>query len=344
MISSLGVGSGLDLQSLVNQLVAAERQPALTRLNIKEAGFQSRLSAFGTLKATASRVDDALDALKSITEKYTAKAVNGEGVLDATAGEGAVPGAYVIRSQELASAQGLASIAFASADTVIGAGKLMISRGTTDYDPDTDTYNTFTSNGSPPVEIEFTDDQTTLADIRDAINAADAGVSAVLVTDDAGTRLALSSGETGLANSIRIQVEEPEGGLLDPPPTNTDLNGLSVLAFNGNATNLEQTIAARDATATVNGLTVSSATNTFDGAIQGLTFELLTTSDEDVTVVVENDDGSVATVIREFIDAYNEFADFTAAAASYNPETQEAGVLFGDKHAAQFEFRSQARH
>lgn len=325
MVSSLGVGSGLDLQSLVNQLIAAERQPALGRLNVKEARFQARLSAFGNLKSTASKVDDALQSLRNIAAQRTARTTNGDGILNVTAGEAAVPGGYLIQSQQLASSQGLASIALASADTVVGAGTLTIERGTTDYDPDTDTYTSFTANGTAALTLEFTDDQTTLADIRDAINTADAGITAAIVTDNEGTRLALSSSDTGLDNTIRITVEEP-----DPSPTNIDLDGLSMLAFNGDATNLVQTVAAQDAVATINGLQVTSSTNKFSEAIQGLEFELISVSEDDINVIVENDDGRVATVLRELIDAYNEFADFASDAASYNAETQQAGVLFGD--------------
>lgn len=330
MVSSLGVGSGLDLQSLVNQLIAAERQPALGRLNVKEARFQARLSAFGNLKSTASKVDDALQSLRNIVAQRTARTTNGDGIVNVTAGEAAVPGGYLIQSQQLASSHGLASVALASADTVVGAGTLTIERGATDYDPDTDTYTSFTANGTAALTLEFTDDQTSLADIRDAINNADAGITAAIVTDNEGARLALSSSDTGLDNTMRITVEEPVGGLLDPPPTNTDLDGLSMLAFNGDATNLVQTVAAQDAVATINGLQVTSSTNKFSEAIQGLEFELLSVSADDVNVIVENDDGRVATVLRELIDAYNEFADFAGEAASYNAETQQAGVLFGD--------------
>ncbi len=326
MVSSLGIGSGLDLQSLVNQLVAAERQPALTRLTIKEAGFQSQLSAFGSLKSTASSLDDALESLQGVALKKLAKVVNGEGILTASADETAVSGSYTIRSEQLASSQGFATTALATEESVVGEGTLIIQRGQTGYNPDTDTFLSFVSSGDPAIEIDFTDPNTTLADVRDAINASEAGISAAIVNDDSGARLALSSTETGEENTFRIEVEEP-GGI---PANNIDTVGLSMFAFNESATNLQQTVAARDAIASVNGLQITSSTNSFDNSIQGLSFELLSASEDDVTVTVGNDTGSVATQLRGYIDAYNEFVDFTKSVANYNPETQEAGILFGD--------------
>jgi flagellar hook-associated protein 2 len=313
------VGSGLDIGGLVEQLVAAEIRPTASRLNVKESRLQAKLSAFGTLKSALSSVQDALKGLSDTGAGRTARSGNSE-ILSVSADTSAVVGGYNIQVSQLAEAHSLASQAYASPSDVVGTGTLTISLGATDYDPQTDTYNGFTPNPDrPPQTLTIDASNNTLEGVRDAINGAGVGVSAAIVNDGTGYRLLLSSAETGLANSIQIGVSDDAG------------SGLADLAFDASATNLEQTVAAQDAQLVINGLAVTSASNTVDGAIQGVTLGLEDTSAGDtIRVDIDLDKGAVRSALEGFIKEYNALVDQMKALTNYDPQTQTGSVLSGD--------------
>jgi flagellar hook-associated protein 2 len=318
-ISSIGLGSGLDLTALVDQLVAAETQPVANRLNVKESDLQAKLSAFGNLKSTLSTVQDSLTSLSEIGAGRTATSSRAE-VLSASANESAAVGNYSIQVSQLANAQSLASPAYSSSSEVVGTGTLTISLGTTDYDPETDAYNGFVPNPEKSPQVLTIDSENqTLEGIRDAINEADFGVNAAIVNDGTGYRLLLSSEETGVANSLQITVTDDNG------------SGLADLAFDGVATNLEQTVAAQDAQLVINGLAISSPSNSVSEAIEGVSLELKDVSNGDaVTLNVGLDKSAVSNALDGFIGAYNDLVDLIQSLTNYDPETRQASVLSGD--------------
>lgn len=318
-ISSPGIGSGLDIGGLVDQLVAAEAQPVANRLNTKETRLQAKLSAFGTLKSAVSQLQGALKTLSEVGNGRTAASSNTE-VISASASSTAVVGNYAVDVSQLAAAHSLASQAYTDPTDVVGTGTLTIEFGTTDYDPTGDTYNGFTANPDKSAGV-ITIDSTnnTLEGVRDAINEADIGVNAVIVNDGSGYRLLLSSQDTGAANSLRLTVTD-DGG-----------SGLADLAFNETATNLEQTVAAQDAQLVINGLAVTSSSNAVDEAIQGVTLDLKDTTDGDpIGVNIALDKAAVRETLDGFITEYNALVDQIGALTAFNPETQEAAVLLGD--------------
>ncbi len=326
MITSLGVGSGLDLQSLVDQLVSAERAPALQRLAVRESTLQARFSAFASLSSAADGLRSAATRLEELVPGRAATVSGAIEALTASASDAAPLGSYSIAVGQLAQAHALATGPFASASDPVGSGTLTITFGTTDYNPQNDKYNSFTPNPArAPVDIEIGPGAQSLADIRDAINAADAGVSAVIVGDASGERLLLSSDQTGLDNSIQIVVDDDDGN-------DKNQNGLSQLAFNKNATNLEQTAAAADAQLTVNGLALTSASNESVTITAGLTVDLLapTAVGETATIKVANRTTSVRSALDEFVTAYNELVDLSAELGKYDPNSGPVGTLFGD--------------
>lgn len=318
-ITSLGVGSGLDIGGLVEQLVAAEIQPTASRLDLKESRLQAKLSAFGTLKSALSSLQDTLKGLSDTGAGRTASSGNSE-VLTASADSTAVVGGYNILVSQLAEAHSLASRAYVTPSDVVGTGALTIRFGTTDYDPQTDTYNGFTANPDRlPQSLTIDATNNTLEGVRDAINDADLGVNAAIVNDGSGYRLLLSATETGLSSSIQIGVSDDAG------------SGLADLAFDDTATNLEQTVAAQDAQLVINGLAVTSASNTVDGAIQGVTLGLKNSSAGDtVRVDIDLDKGAVRSALEGFIKEYNALVDQVRALTNYDPETQTASILSGD--------------
>jgi len=302
-ISSLGVGSGLDLTSLVQGLLEAERAPVEQRLARREIELQAELSAYGNLSSALSSLQSAISPMKTITTGRTASS-SAPDVLGVTVSDTADVASYSVTVDRLASAHALASAAFASRTDTVGTGTLTFTFGTTTYDPATDTYSGFVANpDKTPASIVIDSSNNTLEGIRDAVNAADIGVTASIVNDGSGYRLLFTSDETGAANSLEVSISGDGDG------NDTDNAGLSRLAFNSAATNLEQTIAAQDAQITLNGLTITSPTDTISTAVDGLTFNLKQVSSTPVQVEVTLDKASVRSV---------------------NPETGEAGPLLGD--------------
>ncbi|REC96368.1 flagellar filament capping protein FliD [Kushneria indalinina] len=271
-IESLGVGSSLDLTSLLSGLKSAE-QEKLAPINSKLSSTNAKLSGFGQLTQSLESFQTAAQKLNSpkLYEGFATK-VSGS-ALTATAGSTAAAGSYDIKINSLATAQSLATTGRADTTSAIGTGTLSVKVG----DKSTD--------------VEITDGS--LAGIRDAINKSDAGVTASIVNDGSGTpyRLVLSSETTGAASKMSLSSD------------NSDLSAL----FSG----ATETVAAADASLTVNGLAIKSASNTVEEAIQGVTLNLVETTAEGAStkLTVSQDTDSVKTAVQDFVKAYNSLAD-----------------------------------
>jgi flagellar hook-associated protein 2 len=233
-ISALGIGSGLDLGGLVDQLVAAERQPQEQRLNRREADLQAQISAFGSIRGGLSALETVLGKLVALQQGRTATSSD-SARLAVTARSEATTGSYSIQVNRLATAQSLASSPVADADTPLGTGTLTVQVGT-----------------GPAAAIEINAENNSLRGIRDAINAADAGVQATIVNDGVGARLVLSAAQTGAGQAISITVSG------DP----AEVGELGSLA----TANLTETVAGQDAEVVLNGLTVTNPSNSLDEA------------------------------------------------------------------------------
>ncbi len=325
MISSLGIGSGLDLSGLVAQLLAAERAPVESRLNQKEATYQTQLSALGNLKASLAQVNESFAALQDLESSRSTSVTGEDGVLTASAEQSAAVGSYTVSVSQLATAHSVASTAYTNTTDEVGDGTLTFTFGTTDYDAGGDTYNSFTANAEATAfSVVIDSSADTLEDVRDAVNTADGGVTASIVNDGSGNRLVFTSDLTGESNSLEVTVVDGDGG-------HDDTSGLSNLAFNSAATNLQQTNDALDANLTISGLAVTSASNSVTEAIAGVTLALEgTTTTDPVTVAVTNNTGSPLTALNGMIAAYNEFIELANDLNLYNPETGESGALLGD--------------
>lgn len=327
-ISAPGVGSGLDVNSIVSQLVAAEGDPQTQRLNTEEATYQSELTSYGTLKGALAAFEGAASALttNSAFQTKTANVSNSQ-VLSASATSVASSGSYSVQISQLAQSQALASsTSYSAVSDTIGTGTLTFKFGTTSYDPTTDTYSSFTENpNEPSKQVTITDGS--LQGIRDSINNANIGVTASIVQDGSGYRLLLVSDQSGADSTMQVSVAEDGSN-----PTNTDNTGLSQLAFNASATNLQQTVAGQDANLTINGLAITSSSNTLSGAIHGVTLNLLgqTTSGSPVQVSVQGDTTSVSSSIQNFVKTYNDLISSISTLTSYDPSTGQAGPLLGD--------------
>ena len=323
-ITSSGIGSGLDIEGLVTQLVAAERSPTENRLVAKAAEYQGQISAFGALKGALSGFQSSLSSLQSLSTYNGRNAsVSDSDVLAVSAGSAAAAGSYSVEVNSLAKAHSLASGSYSTTTDLVGEGTLSFRFGTTDYtgpDPGPESYNNFTlhaDKAASTITIDSTNN--TLAGIRDAVNDADIGVNASIINDGSGFRLLFASEDTGANNSLEISVTE------------SGLAGLSALAFNASTTSLSQTVAAQDANLTVNGLPVTSASNTVSSVINGLDLTLKAeTFGVPVEVSVSRNSASIKGALNSFISAYNGLIETTNALSSYDPATKEAGLLLGD--------------
>lgn len=299
-ITAGGIGSGIDVNGLVQQLVAAEGQPATQRLDRREANIQADLSAFGSLKSALSRFQTAVKALQSQDNflKQTATSSNTE-LFSATADKDAVAGSYSVEIQKLAQAAKVRTDSFQT-DEAIGTGNLNISLGSSSFN------------------LAITDENNTLAGIRDAINAAEdnPGVRASIINVDGGSRLILTSDELGAANDISL--------------TATDNNGADAfdLARLNNITSID---AAQDAVILVDGQQISRGSNSFSDVIAGVTFNLVKAEEGTVeTLTIKQDDAAVRSRVESFVSAYNTLNNTINQLSSFNADTGAAGVLLGD--------------
>lgn len=304
LISSPGLGSGLDVNTLVSKLVQAEIQPAQNQIDNQRANVTTQTSALGSLKSLLASLQSSLSSLAdgSAFTKYTATSSDTD-LFTATAGASAMPGSYQVEVLQTASAQKLSSGAFASS-AAVGTGTLTL------------------SGGSQSIDIAIDSTNNTLAGIRDAINGASGnpGVSATIVHATDGDHLVLTSTATGVANAFSISASGGDGGL----------SALTWDAASSTGTLTQQTAAA-DAQVNIDGFTSSSSTNVVDGAIDGITLNLASAlPGQTETLTVGRDVTSMQTLVQGFVTAYNQFVQGAGQLASYDPTSKTAGPLLGD--------------
>ncbi len=325
-VSSAGVGSGLDVSSIVTQLMAVESQP-LTLLQNRATDLKAELSTYGTIKSKYSDLSTAVDALLNpgLWTGTTASSDDTSSVGASSTGTAAA-GVYAINVSNLATGQTLTSGAVGASSSTLGAGTLTIESGT--WSGSATPPSTFTAkSGATPVTLTIGASDS-LATIRDKINAAGAGISASIINDASGARLSLRSSDTGVANGFRVTATE----------TSDDGNsatGLSMLGFDPSAgvTTMTLSQSARNASATINGIAVTSASNTLTNVIDGLTFTLRKQPAGTVNVTVASDTASVKTAITGFVTAFNALASYIHSQTAYDATNKTGGPLQGDQSA-----------
>jgi flagellar hook-associated protein 2 len=326
-ITSTGLGSGLDIKTLVTNLVSAEQTPQTTRLDTQQADITTKISSYGNIKSAMSSFQSSLTALTNLNtfQKLTATSSD-TSTLTVTASSNADAANYNVEVKQLAKSQTLASIPLSSATSTVGTGTLTIKFGTTTYDPATDTYTGFTQGGSQgSLTLNIDSSNNTLAGISNAINKANAGITAAVVTDNTGSRLVLNSTQTGANNSMEISVTDTGDG------NDIDTSGLSALAFNAAATNMTQPQAAQDAKLAINGLDIVSSSNTVNTAIKGLSLNLQQAQPgKIVNVGIAQNNDDITTSINAFVKGYNDLLTIVNPLTTYDATNQKGGLLQGD--------------
>lgn len=334
-ITALGTGSGLDLESIISKFMQVERQP-LQAISKQKTAFQSKISAYGTVKSALTTFQSSVSALSSASKFNVQKATSSDtSILTAKTDGSATVGNFDITVSQLAKSQKIASTEFASSTTTVGTGTLTISFGT--YIPDdgdslTTGDNTFTANpDKTDLTITIDSSNNTLSGIRDAINAANGDVSATIINNGSGSQLVLTSKDSGEINTLKITVDDGDGD-------DTNMSGLSQLAYDptvatNSGKNMSEIQAAKNALLTIDGIDIEKPSNTIDDAVDGLTLTLLKTTDtgESVSLGIESDVDAIKENIQKFVDAYNKLNSTFKDLTKYNEtDKTKSGKLIGD--------------
>ncbi len=331
MAGVTGIGSGIDIDSIVASMVAAERAPKETQLANLEKKTTTQITAIGALKSAISDFQTALGTLNK-SELFQARSATSSksDLVGVTATTTAGSGSYQLEVKSLASSSKVALAAIpnaAEAPARFTNGTFEVSLGVPGIPPAPSTKESFS--------VTVDESNNTLAGVRDAINTAgkDMGVSATIVTDEFGSRLVLSSSKTGAGRDITVNAAgADEPGLI----------GLSALNFTGTSgTGKDARVltSAQSAELYVDGLKVISETNKVDGAIEGVTLDLkaLTPSNEPLTISVAEDKAGVKKQIQSFVDSYNKLIGVinaqTKVTAVGDDKAPLTGALVGDATA-----------
>lgn len=316
-MSTISGTSNLDVAGIVSQLMQIERRP-MQSIETRLAGIQTQISAWGKVQSALSSFQDAARTLTRLdTWKAASATSSDESYVKATAGSGALAGSYSIEVLSLASRQALASSPYASSDTVVGSGTLRIQLGTLAPDG-----TSFTADPDRPEASVAIAPGSTLAQVREAINAAGVGVTASLVADGTGQRLMLRSAESGAAQAFAIAVDDPGA------------TGLSTFAHDPvSGAGMQRTQTAGDASVKVDGLTVAASGNRLAGVIENVTLELRRETTAPVEIGVSSDAKALRTSVDAFVKAYNDLNKLVADQTRYDPATRSAGALQGNQIA-----------
>lgn len=292
-ISSAGIGSGLDVAKIVEQMVAAEKVP-LKKLEYKAEGIQTQISTYGEIKSLTSKLGDIVSKLTRDSAWNGVSISSSNPTLSGTMTGIAATGTYNIQVTHLAQAQttalgGAGGIALAKDQAMGAAGTIKLTMGTESKD----------------IDITSSD---TLTKIATKINEAGMGIQASIVTNvDGQERLMLRSKETGTDKAFTVDL------------------GAAPAVLGQNTTQN-----AQNAKVELNGLVVESSANTFANTIPGMSFTVSEVTSTAATLNVKADTEAMKKNIQEFVDTYNELNDLLTQSTKYVEESKTAGVLQGD--------------
>jgi flagellar hook-associated protein 2 len=310
LITSTGIGSGLNIGSIVSALTTAYGAAQTNQLTNQQTLLDSQVSAYGTFTAALDTLKLAVPALQDPKQLagFTA-AVADKTIATATTSPSAVAGQYSLQVNNLATSATLTSLpVLGGAAVAEGTGTLTIAVG----------------GASTTVNIDTTNN--TLAGIAAAINSAtnNPGVSASIISTTAGARLVLTGTTTGAANVITVAPSGGDGGLA--------------------SLGLTQTRAAQDASFSINGFAATNASNVVGNAITGVTINLLQASavSTPTTLTVTPDTTAAKASVDKFVTAVNGVLSSIQTLTGYNPSTKEAGPLNGNATLESFQNQLQS--
>lgn len=296
--SSLGIGTGVDLQSMLSSIITAERAPIKT-LDTKIAAANNKISLYGTLKSKLDALQTAADTLQFPSRLSALTATSSDtAVVSATAAYTAAVGTYGLEVTQLSSAQKSFTVAY-DAGTTFGPGDL-----------------NFTVGGVAATAISLTNSASTLQEVSSAINSAKIGVTATVITDSTGKqRMVLTGDKSGAGNDFSLtSTVTPSGGQT------------SLASFDTTTVGLKRTV-AQDALMTIDGVEVKSSTNTFT-SVTGLTLTAVKLGTSNVTV--QTDSTKITSAVQAFVDSYNAVVSMIKSNSGFNSTTNSGQAFTGD--------------
>ncbi len=313
-IIASGIGSGLDINGLVSQLVSTESRQ-LNQIKAQDKAISAKISAYGQLTSAVAAFQSAVKSLSNSGLTGMTAASSVQEALSATTAGGAAPGNYRIVVNQLAQAQRLLSPGFADSSTALGAGTLSLQAGS-------------------GAAVMLTPKDNTLQGLADAINASGLGVSASLIRDGSvnGAHLAISSQQTGSASTIRLTGTGALAAFSFDPAAAVSF---AYDAQGNPPVVMSQTVAAQDAQLTIDGMKVTSASNSVSSAIQGVTLQLAQASDAPVTLSISRDTTATKTAISNVAKTWNELRSLVVTQTAWNEATRKGAALNGDFEPSQ---------
>lgn len=317
IISALGTGSGIDTNKLADQLTEASKMVQSERLTTKKTLLETQISDFGLLRSSLSKLETAAAALGS-ADTFNAKSMSipDTKLMSITKLEAkAAAGNYQLKIEQVAQSQSMSSGTFSALNAPVGKGTLTIRLG--EWNAGLTTFGVDSTKTGATITID--DSNNSLTGMRDAINKADIGVSASIVSDSGSFKLLLTA-SSGAKNEIEITAAEDPTAL-----------GLASFNFNQTTRSLTQQQEGLDAMVRVNGLLVNRESNQIKDVVEGLEFDLFAASaTETISVTIAEDKSIAETTIRDFVAAYNTFKTEAEKLTGFDNELKDYGSLHRD--------------
>lgn len=307
--TALGSGSGIDMTALANDLAVAQYSSRTSRLSEQSEKLEAQVSSASNIKSMLLNLDTSLGTLVRSGSLSPTPTIANSSVASVTLSGSTTPsGSYSLEVNKLATSQRVASDAYTSSTSTVGSGTLTLRFGTVGET----SFTEDTSHAAVNIEIP---DGATLADVAKKINGANAGVTAYIANTVDGAQLVLKGSE-GASNGFVLEA------------TDSGSTGLSSLAWSPTAGNGELLQSAGDAELEIDGLSVTSKTNTITDAIPGVKLQLTATNTGSPTTVSFSDSSdSIASSMQDLVDALNELVK------EVNSATAIGGDLANDSGA-----------
>ena len=312
-LSALNVGSGLNTTEIIDSLVQAERTPRENMINTAKEEKTVSISALGTVKTELSGLNASLDVVGSVSGLAAIQSGNSVQV-EITDSNLASAFSHQIEVDSLATAQSLVFSGFTSREQTLGAGSLTLSFGA--WDADTGVFTADTDQSDSVITIA--DGQDSLAEIMEAINAADIGATASIIdTGDGNFNLMLRS-DTGASNALRVTASETTSG--------SGLAGLDYTSYDAT----KEVVAASDASFTLDGVAVTRQTNDIDDLFAGMSVTLSRTTLSAQTIGARWDSPTALAAMNVLVENVNGFRATLTELSRRGSNGVEGGPLAGD--------------
>jgi flagellar hook-associated protein 2 len=296
-VDGSGLGTGIDVTQMVDQQMSLLRKPE-TALTDEQTTISNQSSVLNALESGLTTLQNDVQSITDVDGDFNAKTATSSDTtqLTASADSTAAAGTHSITVKSLATTSSFVTdTALANGDTTFGQGSFTIQVGPTGQ--------------SQPVTITVNSTDDTLNTLAAAINNQNIGVTASVVTDASGARLSLLSNTSGLAGNITIDSSSNTTGLVFDPA------GI-----------------AANASLQVDGINISSSSNSVSGVIPGVTLNLTSANpDQPVTLTISPDTSAMTSTINSFVSDYNTMVEAINNQFDYNPSSGDAAPpLFGD--------------